>query len=127
MAVASERTPVSNLLGVNNPKLLRFWCLYFLKENIHYIPEFDILVLYERKDNLLTILDIVGKNIPPFDDIYPFISAPSDRAVEFLFLTDRLNLGRSIEYIPFTSNGTHLLGDVPFENDRFLFPITSRA
>ncbi len=125
--LASEREPVSGILGVNNPKLLMFWCLYFFSENVFYISELDTLILYERQNDLLTVHDIVGKKIPPFDEIYPYISSDDDKAVEFSFMTDKLDLGGREELLIVESNGTRLFGDVPFEGSKFLFPITAHA
>ena len=86
-----------------------------------------MLILYERKNDLLTVHDIVGKDIPPFDEIYPYISSEDDKDVEFSFMIDKLGLGGREKYMTVESNGTHLLGDVPFEGSKFLFPITAHA
>jgi len=125
--IASERAPVSMQLGVYTPKLFMFWCLYFLKENIYFIAERDLLVLHERKDGVLTIFDVVGKNVPPFDVIYPYIAGETDEFVEFEFMTDRMNLGRTGKFVAVETNGTHLMGDFPLETDNFLFPLTAHA
>ena len=103
-----------------------FWCLYFLSDAIYYIPELHILVLHERKDGVVTISDIVGTNVPEFSDIYPYICDERDRAVEFLFMTDRMNLA-NCKQILVPSNGTHIRGDFPFSGSRFIFPRTSQA
>ena len=124
--IARERTPVSNRFGVNNPKLFMFWCLYFLKENIYYVEEFDLLVLFERKDDLATILDIVGKAMPQFSAVYPFIAAPTDRQVEFSFMPDRLNIGEYESISLGLETGTHLYGEFELE-DNFIIPMTAKA
>ncbi len=125
--LASERAPVSDILGVHNAELLMFWCLYYFKENVFYIPELDTLILFERQDGLLIVHDIVGKNVPPFADFYSYISSEDDKDVEFSFMIDKLELGGREKYMTVESNGTHLLGDVPFEGSKFLFPITAHA
>ncbi len=124
---AAERAPVSNLLGVCNEKLFMFWCLYFLRDNIFYIADLDLLVLYRRADGLVTVCDIVGKSAAEFSAIYPYISDTTDTAVEFLFMVDRLNLGKSVKSEAFESNGTHLLGDFPLEGEPFILPLTCHA
>ena len=124
--MARKREPVSNVLGVSNEKLFMFWCLYFLRDNIYFIPDLDILVLYERDNGLVTISDIVGAKMPSFADIYPYIYSERDRSVEFLFMTDRLNLD-SCERVMAPSNGTHTMGNFPLENTPFIFPRTSQA
>lgn len=123
---AAERSPVSNQLGVLNNKLLMFWITYYLSDSVYYIPDLDILVIYRRENETVTISDIVGEKIPSFSDIYPYISDESDRSVEFLFMTDRLQLD-DISYIRVEGNGTHLQGNFPLEGTPFIFPQTSQA
>jgi len=124
--LASNREPVSGILGVTNEKLFMFWCLYFLKDCIYYIADLDILVLHERKNGLLTIFDIVGKHVPRFSEVYPYICDASDSAVEFMFMTDKLDPG-IVEDVLVEGNGTHLLGNFPLENSKFIFPLTAHA
>jgi len=124
--VASDREPVSNILGVTNSNLFMFWCLYSLREYIYYIPELDILVLYKREKGMVTIFDIVGKSVPTFAEIIPYICKSQDEAVKFLFMVDKLGLG-NIDYIKVRGNGTHLFGNFPIEAPQFIFPLTSHA
>jgi GNAT superfamily N-acetyltransferase len=124
--LASDRDSVSDILGVHNSKLFMFWSVTYLNEYIHHISAFNILILYKRVNGLVTIYDIVGATMPTFAEIYPYICHPSDEAVEFLFMVDKLNLG-SVEYVKVEGNGTHLFGDFPLEGDRIIFPFTSQA
>jgi len=124
--IAGRRTPVSVQLGVNNRRLFMFWCLYFLRDHIYHILELDLLVLCKHEAEVLTVFDIVGQHIPAFADIFPYIRNESDRAVEFLFMPDRLGLKNS-DWVRVTENGTHVLGEFPFVNGRFIFPLTAHA
>jgi ribosomal protein S18 acetylase RimI-like enzyme len=124
--LARGRAPVSDIIGVFNPKLFMFWCLYLLKDHIHYIPELDLLVLYKRDNGGITIFDIVGGKIPEFSDIYPYTRGGGDEIVEFLFMADKLKL-ESSERVRIDENGTHLLGDFPLEDDQIIFPLTAHA
>ncbi len=124
---ASERTPVSNLLGVKSKELFMFWCLYYLKDNIYYVADLDLLVLCGRKEGVVTIFDIVGRRVPAFSEIYPYISSDEDRLVEFMFMTDKLALGEGGTYEPVEANGTHLMGAFPLDEANFIFPYTAHA
>jgi GNAT superfamily N-acetyltransferase len=124
--LAAKRVPVSETLGVTNQRLFMFWCLYWMKDCIHYVAELDLLILYERKGETVIVSDIVGEQIPPFSEIYPYICAATDRAVEFLFMPDRLGLGQ-LDWVKVTENGTHLLGAFPLESTEFIFPLTAHA
>lgn len=124
--LASEREPVSGVLGVSNKRLLMFWCLYFLADNIYFITDLDVLILYKRDNELVTVFDIVGKNVPAFSEVYPYICAETDKTIEFLFMVDKLNLG-TFNQVRVEDNGTHLLGDFPLESGKFIFPYTAHA
>ncbi|UCD64920.1 MAG: GNAT family N-acetyltransferase [Candidatus Zixiibacteriota bacterium] len=125
--LAAARAPVSDMLGVHNEKLLMFWCLYFLRDNIYHIADLDTVVLCVREDRRLTIFDIVGAEMPAFEDIYPHIGSGSDELAEFMFMTDKLNLQTPPSFTPVEGNGTHLMGVFPLESSNFIFPSTSHA
>ncbi len=130
---ANERESVSDLLGVYNPRLFMFWCLYVLNDNLYYIKELDTIVSFKRDKGTVTVYDIVAKKIPIFSELYPYLCNESDKAVEFLFMPDKLKLEEfnsvsvADNLIPVTDNGTHLLSDFPLEDTEYLFPLTSHA
>jgi GNAT superfamily N-acetyltransferase len=124
--LASERCPVSDVLGVTNDKLFMYWCLYTLRDHIHYISELDTLVLCKRDGGLLTVFDILGQRVPAFAEIYSYICDPGDETIEFLFMVDKQDLGDH-DLVRVEGNGTHLLGKFPLESTQFIFPFTSHA
>jgi GNAT superfamily N-acetyltransferase len=124
--IASGRVPVSDVLGVSNVKLLMFWLLNLLKEHIYHIPELDILVLYKHASGRTTIFDVVGERVPPFSAILPYIGSENDRTIEFLFMTDKLEL-RDTTQVKIEDNGTHIMGEFPLESSRFIIPFTAQA
>ena len=124
--LASARIPVSDLLGVSNERLLMFWCLYALRNFVYYVPKLDVLVLYKREGDRVTIYDIVGTSVPPFSEIYPYICDEQAETVDFLFMVDKLNL-TDYDLVRTDDNGTHVRGAFPLGNTKFIFPITSQA
>jgi GNAT superfamily N-acetyltransferase len=124
--LAAERVPVSERLGILNEKLFMFWCLYGLGEYLDYIAELDLLVVYKRADGRLTMYDVVGQNIPSFDDIYPYLRDERDQSVDFLFMADKMRLANP-EYVRIEENGTHLYGNFPLKHEKFIFPFTAHA
>ena len=125
--IAQERSPVSDRLGIQMPKLFMFWCMYFLKDSIYYIPELDCLISYTRNDGHLIINDIVGRHIPEFSEIYPFIADENDIEAEFLFMIDKMNLSNTTMASADENNHTHLMGSFPLEGTPFLLPLTCHA
>lgn len=123
---ACERTPVSDVLGVFNAKLFMFWCLSHLKDCIYYCADLDVLVLFRRNGSALTLFDIVGRNMPEFSALYPYIAGPDDLSVEFLFMTDKLNLDEA-KFVKTDGNRMHLYGEFPLEETEIIFPYTGHA
>ncbi len=123
---AEHRAPISNELGVMNQKLFMFWCLYFLKKNIYYLADLEVLVLCKREQGVLTIFDIVGREIPTFAELYPFIAGESDESVRFEFMVDKLGLADPVQTRA-SDSGLHLMGEFPLQDKKFLFPCTAHA
>jgi len=122
---AAAREPISDLFGVSNTKLFMFWCTYALADCIYYVADLDLLVLCKREQGLMTVYDIVGRTVPPFWVIYPYLASETDRAAEFLFMVDKLRLDR-VELVP-TDRGTHLRGAFPLADQPFIIPYTAQA
>ncbi len=125
--LARVRAPVSNLLGVHNFKLFMFWCLYFLKDNLYYIDKLDTLMACSRDQDKLIVHDVVAREVPRFDAIYPYIGAATDQIVEFRFMVDKMDLDETDLTLTEIDLGTHLMGIVLFESRPFQFPCTAHA
>ncbi len=50
-----------------------------------------------------------------------------DKKVEFLFITDKIDIDNFNPAKIKINNGTHLLGKFPLENEKFVFPFTAHA
>ncbi len=121
---AQKTSPVSGRFTVMSPRLFMFHAMYTLQRRIWEIPELDCLVCFRREGDTLMIYDILGESIPTLDRLYPYISAETDRLVEFHFNPDRLGLG--------DTGRRELLGNNLFVKPGFpvddpVFPYTSRA
>lgn len=125
--MANERAAVSDLLGVFNPKLFMFWCLYGLNDYIHYIPDLDSIIIYSKENGKIIIYDIVAPTIPSFEQFYPFIAEANDSVVEFKFMTDKMELACYETISEKINVGTHLMGSFPLEGIPFQFPLTAHA
>ncbi len=124
--MACERTPVSDTLGVLNAKLLMFWTVYGLRDHIHYIPDLDVLVMFKRDGGLVKIFDVVGKKVPTFAELFPYIGVETDEVCEFRFVPDKLQVGE-VAHVPVEGNGAHVMGTFPLDSIRFMFPFTAQA
>jgi len=90
--LASDRSPVSDVLGVRNVKLLMYHCLYPLRDFVYYIPDLEVAVFFKIDRDRLTLFDVVGRNVPPFAELHPYLAGQPHREVEFRFLTDKMGL-----------------------------------
>ncbi len=93
--LACQRTPVSNSLGVLTPKLLMFHCLYTLHDHAYYLPGHDLVVFFKIENERMTVFDVIGREIPPFEDLHPFLTLRPHREICFQFMTDRLEIEAS--------------------------------
>lgn len=125
--MAQQRSAASDKLGVFNPKLLMFWCLYFLKDNIYYIPDLDAIIIYSRENKKVTISDVIASDIPSLEQFYPSISDKDDREVVFQFMIDKMKLDNFETESVKINAGTHLMGNFPLEQQLFQFPLTAHA
>lgn len=116
--------PISSKLSTINPRLVMFHVLYFMRDAVFEIPDLDCLVFFKRKDGKLSIYDIIGSQIPVFDDLYPYLADGTDRLVEFHFHTDQLDLTDVKEKL-IKGNNTMVKPGFPIRDP--VFPYTSRA
>ena len=121
---AERRAPISNRFSAGNKKLFMFHTLYLLRDDIYEIPDLDCLVLYRRKAGHLTIFDIVGEKVPPFNELYPYIREESDRTIDFRFYTDKLGIDK-VEREMLKGNNVFVKEGFPVEE--VVFPFTCKA
>ncbi|MBE6072736.1 MAG: GNAT family N-acetyltransferase [Clostridium butyricum] len=59
----------SKLSIKNDVDLIMFYCIGYMKENIYYIKEYDLVVFAEFKEDTLIIIDIFGRSYIELDNI----------------------------------------------------------
>ena len=122
--VAQRRAPISRKFGILNPKLVMFHALYLLRDFAFQIPELDCVIFCKRDGERLQIFDILSEEIPPFEQLYPYICDVHDRRVEFYFHTDQLEL-KSVRIKVLEGNNCYVLPPFPMKN--VVFPFTCKA
>ena len=108
--LACDRTPVSDLLGAWTAKLLMFHCLYTLRDDLYYLPD----------------LDVVGKQVPSFTDLHPYISELPHQEVRFHFMPDKMNVEPDGKTTLEHSNA-HVYPPLRLPGPDLLFPYSSHA
>lgn len=59
----------SKLSLKNDMDLIMFYCIGYMKENIYYIKDYDVIVFAEFNKDILMIIDIYGTNYIDIDNI----------------------------------------------------------
>ncbi len=127
IAVARERAPISNRLGV----LSQVWLWLFHAavahpENLLFIEPLEAIAVSRLEGRTLHVYDLVARESLSFEDVYPFLGSESIEEVRFHFTPDLMDLP-GISAIP--AQDTHLFvrGNFPEMTHPFLFPSTSEA
>ncbi|NQT61435.1 MAG: GNAT family N-acetyltransferase [Candidatus Marinimicrobia bacterium] len=121
---AQNRTPISDKFSVFSSKLLMFHALYTMRNKMYEIPDLECLVFFDREGDVVNVYDILGRTIPSFQKIYPYISSETDKRINFHFHTDKLEI-KGIQTEIITGNNTFVKESFPVSTPAF--PFTSRA
>lgn len=113
--LACDRAPISNVLGVLAPKLVMFHFLYILEGCTYYAADLDVVVAFRVNDATLTLFDVIGREVPPFAALHPYLATWPHREVAFHFVPDRMDV---------TPTGARpLLGDNTHVDSRLQLPV----
>lgn len=126
LALADQRAPVSDTLGVINPKLFMFHALYQFPGGLYHVRDLDVAVAIKREGPRLTIYDVVGTRVPRFDELCPYLVSSETTEIDFYFVPDKLEI-ENPRWRCLRGNNLHDRGDIPLRDERFLFPFTSHA
>jgi GNAT superfamily N-acetyltransferase len=124
--LAGERSPVSDLLGVRSARLLLFHCLYTMRDCLYYVSDLDAAVFFEVDGGVLTVYDIVGRKVPPFAELHPFVSGVPHHEVRFRYMPDKMGVDPT-RWTPLEDSGLQVLPPLRLPEPQCLFPHVSRA
>lgn len=89
-SLAHDRVPVSRKIGFQNPKLLLFMLIGPYRNDLHYLPDLDAIVVIESAEDAIRIHDIVGRSMPTLASIEGFLAQFQAQQIDFLFCPDQL-------------------------------------
>jgi len=124
--LARARSPVSDLLGTLNPKLLMFHALYGLRGDAYHIPDLDAVVLCRVDGRRLVLFDVIGERVPSFAEIHPHLSHDPHDEVMFRFMPDKMRI-RPERAEPLSENHLHLLPPLELPRPGCPFPFVAQA
>ncbi|APO43906.1 GNAT family N-acetyltransferase [Paenibacillus xylanexedens] len=112
--LASERLPVSQHLATHHSQgILMFYCLNVFSDDIYYLENENVIVIYQKEDNHIELFDVVSLNEMNMKDILDKIADEDTEKVIFHFTpdaTDDIVLKSSItnEGLFVRTHGEHL-------------------
>lgn len=97
---ASERMPLSQSFGTDCTQgILMYYCMNIFPNNIYYMEDEDVIVMYERNEKQIDLYDIIGRKRFSIQNVISAILEPSDEKVMFHFTPDFKELqAKSIGY-----------------------------
>ncbi|MEK4524571.1 GNAT family N-acetyltransferase [Paenibacillus sp. FSL H8-0104] len=80
--LASERLPVSRHFATQHAQgILMFYCLNVFSDDIYYLENENIIVIYQKEDNHIELFDVVSLNEMNMKDILDKIADATDDIV----------------------------------------------
>jgi GNAT superfamily N-acetyltransferase len=107
--LAHERRPVSARLGVHGPRLLLFHALTSLAGAGWYLADLDLVVFRRLEGRRLILFDLVGRTLPPFDELHPWLVDQPHDEILFRFEPDLLVV-EADERCALPDHNTHVRG-----------------
>jgi predicted GNAT family N-acyltransferase len=86
-----NKTSLSNEIQIDQAECVNMWhYLNIVDELIYYIEDLDVIVIYEIKDNMLHMYDLIIPIDIRLNTLLPFITNKAVSTVRFYFKPDRL-------------------------------------
>jgi GNAT superfamily N-acetyltransferase len=124
--LACARSPVSDVIGAFNPKLLMFHWLVLLREHAWYVPDLEVALFSRTTGDVTTLIDVVGKEVPPLSDLQPYLPAAARGEVRFGFVPDKMKVDATARPAP-PGDNPHVLPPFQWPAAEFRVPHTARA
>lgn len=87
-----DRFPVSQRLGIIKDKnLLDLYCNCEYGEDLYYITEEDVIVIFRREEDIVKIYDILSKDKFNLDNIISKVIIKNDKKIQFSFIPESSN------------------------------------
>ncbi|MGO4734459.1 GNAT family N-acetyltransferase [Paenibacillus sp. 2KB_22] len=86
---ASERLPVSRHFATHHAHgILMFYCLNVFSNDIYYLENENVIVIYQKEDNHIDLFDVISLNETNMKDILDKIADQDTERVTFHFTPD---------------------------------------
>ncbi|MEH7436482.1 GNAT family N-acetyltransferase [Neobacillus drentensis] len=126
--LAANRNSVSKIFGTaSSEELLMFYCIMLFSQDIYYLEDEKVLVIFQKEDDTIHLYDIVSTEEVDIQLILNTIASPEIRKIIFHFhldnceflITKEIHQSSNVLFIKNLTNVT-----LP---EKFKHPITSQA
>lgn len=126
--IVCNAIPLSKVSMRNNPSLIMFYCLYFMKDNIYYIEDYDAVVVCDFSEEVLYVQDVFTTKEVELEKIINGIMNEKTKKVVLGFTPSDIStyektLVREEDTTLFIKTGK----DNPFKREALMFPVLSHA
>ena len=118
----------SQFAVLNNKNLVMFYCNSFMKENIYYVEDYDAIVIAEKSDEIIYILEVFGtKNIDLESIINKIVNKNTKKVVLGFTPFNTVLYDEKILKEEDTTLFVMKDKDNPLEFNNIMFPVLSNA
>lgn len=121
-----QRTPVSNVYGdIELGWLFLWYCDQVFGEDVYYIPQLGVYVVYKLEGQDLVLFDVVGKSLPNISELFSYIGDPSIEKIKYIFTPDLI--GQAPTAHPDDENMFFTRGSFESPDSEFTIPMMARG
>jgi hypothetical protein len=100
--------------------------LYMLAERTFHIADLDAIVAFGVREGVLTLYDVIAREMPTLAAIHPYLVGEPHREIVFHFMPDRLDVAPTGSR-PLPANNAHRDGRLQLPAGASVFPFTAQA
>lgn len=126
--IVQQTVPFSRISMTDNAELVMFYCTSFMAEQVYYIEDEDVVVIYELEEDILFLYDVFSQNTVELDHIIQAIASDQTKKVVFGFTPiDSSNYEKYLLKEEDTTLFIKAGKKSPFELEDLMFPVLSHA
>ncbi|WP_160687906.1 GNAT family N-acetyltransferase [Clostridium sp. C2-6-12] len=126
--ISKNRVPLSQkLCAIKDKWPLYIHCNYEFKEDLYYLKDKNVIVIFRRKNNIITLYDILSENNFDLDEIIEKIIQEDDEKIIFEFMPESNKYSIDFKLNKDTVDTLFVLKGKETLCDGVVFPITSHT
>lgn len=126
--MACNTIPVSKISMKNNPSLIMFYCISFMRDSIYYIEDYEAVVICDFNEEVLYVQDIFTTKEVNLDKIINAMMNERTKKVVLGFTPkDSFGYEKRLVNEEDTTLFIKMGKDNPFKREELMFPVLSHA